>query len=173
MHFQLCPITPHRFRAEPRRAHETRDPAPAHEPARVPQELVQPWAAVAFLVRSKKTFDLLLEEAVLLRMGTLTATTPGIEAGRRHSVAPAQRRYAEVRAFGVDEGELVAFRAEQNRMAFLRNSTSERGCGSNDLEAKLARAAFQVVDDALLVPRFVVIDPGIDVLHAEAKRIVE
>ncbi len=124
MHFRLRPITLHRFRAESCCTHETRDPASAHEPARVVQELIEAWAAAAFLMHNKETFDLRREEAVLSRMGTLTAPTPGIEAGGCHSVAPAERRDAEVRALRVDEGERVAFRAEQNRMAFFRSSCS-------------------------------------------------
>jgi hypothetical protein len=136
MHIHLRSITLHRFRAEPRRAHEARDPASAHGPARVAQQLIETWAAVAFLMCIKETFDLRREESVLFRMGTLTTPTPGIEAGRRHGVAPAQRRDAEVRALRVDEGERVAFRAEQNRMAFFKSS-----CSSSNSACAFSRAS--------------------------------
>ena len=40
VHLRLRPITSHRFRAKPRSAHEPRDPASAHEPARIAHQLI-------------------------------------------------------------------------------------------------------------------------------------
>ena len=88
------------------------------------QELIEACAAVAFTMRRKEALDLPCEESVLSRMSTLTAPTPGVEAGGRHGVASAERRDVEVRTLRVDEGERVAFRAEQNRMAFFKSSCS-------------------------------------------------
>ncbi len=124
VHLRFRPITSHRFRAKPRSAHEPRDPASAHEPARIAHQLIETRAAVAFMMHNKEALDLPCEEAVLFPMGTLTAPLPGIEASGRHGVASAERRDAEVRALRVDEGERVAFRAEQNRMAFFKSSCS-------------------------------------------------
>jgi len=69
----------------------------AHDPARVVQELIEAWAAVAFTMQRKEALDLPCEESVLSRMSTLTAPTPGVEAGGRHGVASAERRDVEVR----------------------------------------------------------------------------
>jgi hypothetical protein len=88
------------------------------------QQSIEPRAAVAFLVREKEALDLREQLPVLLRVGALAAATPGIKPSSRDLVAPTQRGYAEVRTLRFDEGEGLAFRAEQNRMAFFRRSCS-------------------------------------------------
>ena len=117
-------IAAHGLRAEPRRAHEPCDAAPTHAPPRVAQDAVNAWAAVPLLVGREARGDLAREDPVLLRVGALTAPAPGVEPGRTHAVAAAERTHADVRALRRDEREGVALRAEQNRMAFFKRSCS-------------------------------------------------
>ena len=70
--------------------------------------------------------DLVRNVPVLLRVRAFPATTPGIEACACHVEPPTQRRHAVLRVVRFDEGEDVAFRAEQNRMAFFRFFTEYR-----------------------------------------------
>ena len=108
--------------------HETGDPTPAHAPAGALQQLMQAWTSVAPVVQGKQAHDLVAEGPVLLCMRARPATTPGIEARPRHAKGAAQGRHAVLRPMRRDEGEDVAFRAEQNRMAFFRRSCSCSSC---------------------------------------------
>ena len=120
----LGAVAPDGLRAQPRRPHEARDAPSAHHPAGGLEQPLNPRAPVPLSVLNEEPRDLGGQSPVLLRMRAHAAAPPGVEAGGRHRVAPAERRDAVVRALGLDEGEEVALRAEQNRMAFLRSSCS-------------------------------------------------
>ena len=71
--------------------------------------------------------DLRGQVSVLFRVRTIAAAAPRIEPRGRDGVAATER--SDFVAFvlrdeDVDEGEAVAFRAAQNRMAFFRRSCS-------------------------------------------------
>src|ERR1035437_5140817 len=124
MNLDLRVVALHGLRPQSGSAHQARHAPPAHRPAGIDQAPIDARTPIAFLVHEKETFDFREKDPVLLRMYTLTATAPGIEPAGRHVIAPTQRGYTEPRALRVDEGERVAFRAEQNRMAFFRSSCS-------------------------------------------------
>jgi hypothetical protein len=117
-------IALHRLRPQSRAPHELRDASPPDGPAQRLQDTMEARTAVAGGMQGEPPHDLLGEEPVLYRMAALRATTLGIESARGHPVAPTQRRHAASRPRRVDEGERVALRAEQNRMAFFRRSCS-------------------------------------------------
>lgn len=127
----IAPIEPRfraialdRPRAQPGLAHEPCDPPPTDAPACAREEPVEPRTSISVLVLREEHRDLRGEAPVLFRMRARAATPPGIEPRRAHAVALAQRRHADVRALRRDEREGLAFRAEQNRMAFFRRSCS-------------------------------------------------
>jgi hypothetical protein len=120
-------IPAHRLRAEARRAHEPRHAAPTAPPPRVHQFAVQPRTAVARVVRREASNKFCGQGPVLVRVRALAPPPPRVEAAGRDVVAAAERRDLEafvVRDEVVDEGEAVARRALQNRMAFFRRSCS-------------------------------------------------
>jgi hypothetical protein len=120
------------LRAEPARLHKPRDPTPTHPPPGVAQRALKPWTAVPLLVRGEERRDLGREVPVLFRVRALAAAPPGVKPGGAHPVAATERAHAEARADRRalrgdergDEREDLAFRAEQNRMAFFRRSCS-------------------------------------------------
>src|SRR5215204_3987075 len=89
---------------------------------------MQARAAVAVAVGSEESRDLAEELPVLFRMGTRATPMRAVEAGARHPVAPTQGAHASPRVLrddeARDEGDDVAFRAEQNRMAFFKRACS-------------------------------------------------
>ena len=89
---------------------------------------MQARAAVAVVMHGKEPRDLACELPVLFRMSTRATPARAVEAGARHAVAPTQRAHASPRVRRDDkareEGEDVALRAEQNRMAFFKRSCS-------------------------------------------------
>ena len=82
------------------------------------------WAAVPSVMLREQATAFRAQRPVLFRVGALAASAPGIEAGGRHVKVPAQRAHARLGVVRLDEGEDVACRAEQNRMAFFRRSCS-------------------------------------------------
>ena len=124
MDVHLGAIALHGLRPQSRATHELRNAAPADVPPQRLEGMMDPRTSVAGVMEREQPHDLLREESVLFRVRTFLASEPGVEAAGRHEIAPTQRRYTESRALRVDEGERVAFRAEQNRMAFFRRSCS-------------------------------------------------
>ena len=89
---------------------------------------MQARAALALVVQREEARDLARELPVLLRMGTHATPLPAVEAGARDAVAPTQGAHASLRVVRDgetrEEGDDVARRAEQNRMAFFKRSCS-------------------------------------------------
>jgi hypothetical protein len=128
---RLGPITLHRFRSKARRPHEPRDATSTARPARSQQRLMKMWTAVALVMEHEESNNLRGQFSILVHVRTVLALPPRIEPARGDGVAATER--SDVKAFGVrdevvDEGEPVAFRALQNRMAFFRSSCSSCNC---------------------------------------------
>lgn len=123
----LGAISSHRFPAEPRRAHESRDAATTADPAGDYELPMESRTAVALLVLCKAANDFGGQRPVLDRVCAFAALPPRVEAARRDVVAAAERSDFEafvLRDEMLDEGEDIALRALQNRMAFFRRSCS-------------------------------------------------
>src|SRR5690242_6078883 len=75
--------------------------------------------------------DLRGQFSILVRVRTVLAVPPRVEPTGRDAVAATERSDLVAFVLGdevVDEGEAVAFRAFQNRMAFFRRSCSSWSC---------------------------------------------
>jgi hypothetical protein len=89
--------------------------------------VVEPRTAVPLLVLREESTNLRGQRPILERVRTDLAVSPRVEARARDPVAATERRDAEAFVLGdevLDEGEAVAFRALQNRMAFFKRSCS-------------------------------------------------
>lgn len=120
-------IAAHRLRSEPGGAHEARDAATTTVPPCVHQLAVHPRAAIAFVMERKEPTDLGAQASVLERVRAVVAVAPRVEPRTRDVVPTTERCDCEPRVLGdevVDEGEDLAFRALQNRIAFFKRSCS-------------------------------------------------
>jgi hypothetical protein len=75
-------------------------------------------------MQMEQALDFDEQSSVLFRSRAHAAPPPRVEARRRDAVPPTERADAERDVLARDEGEDVAFRAEQNRMAFFKRSCS-------------------------------------------------
>ena len=124
MNLHLRAVALDGFRAQTGRAHETGDAPPADRPPGVSERLTDPGTPVPSGMPPEEAHDFCEEHPVLLPLRRDPAPLRGVETSRRDVIAATQRRYAERHALRRDEGEDVAFRAEQNRMAFFRRACS-------------------------------------------------
>lgn len=120
-------IATHRFRACAGRAHQAGDATATARPPSLDQLFIQARTAVPCLVSREATQNLDGQSPVLARVRTLAAAAPRVEPRARDVVAAAE--WGDFEAFVlrdevVDEGEDLAFRALQNRMAFFKRSCS-------------------------------------------------
>lgn len=134
------------FGAESRFTEEARHAAAATAPARRDELLVETRTAIAIVVAREAPHDLRGQRPVLARVRTERAPAPRVESGARDVVAAAE--WSDAEAFVLrdevrDEGEAVAFRALQNRMAFFKRSCSSFSsayCRSRRCSCAISRA---------------------------------
>jgi len=139
MDIPLGSISTDRLCPQARGPHEPGDTPAADHPSGGDERVPQPRAAVPCVMDGKEPRDGLQEHAVLRRIGIRIAPTPGVIPAAGHAIPPAKGRDAEPRPRRIDDGERVAFRAEQNRMAFFRSSCSS--CRSACAFSSACRAA--------------------------------
>lgn len=131
-----------RYRPQPRRAHKARDPMAAHRPTARHQVPMETGTAVPPLMPVEAARDGGHEAPVLLRVGALPPPAPRVEPGGSDAVAATERRDVVAGMLGrerVDEGEALAFRAAENRMAFFKRSCSS--CSAAYFRSRAWKAA--------------------------------
>jgi hypothetical protein len=114
-------------------AHPCAQSAPAHQPrhtlatcanACLLQQRVNTRATVAASAGLMQRFDASAQRLVLAGVPARSASSPRAVARAANLELGAEPRDAKAVPFLVDEGEDVALRAEQNRMAFFNSSCS-------------------------------------------------